>query len=115
MPTNHDDMYRENLRKKLGLADSSSGAMKEVDDGKVDLKDIIHDKPGDKMAPDVEPESSLNPAAEAVLNEVLQFVDELEGKHSPRMVKALWVYLEDNKDKIAKAMVGKVEKAEKAI
>ena len=114
MAIDHDTTYRENLRKKLGLGDKKIS--------EEDTPIVPTEVPGE--TPEVDPTavaptetqgSGLNPEADALLNEVLQFVNELEEKHSPRMVKSLWVYLEDNKDKIAKVIVGKTEKAEKVI
>jgi hypothetical protein len=107
MLTDSDKLYRENLRKKLGLGDTK---VVEEDDV-IDQDETVIDAPKEASIE----ASGLHPDAESLLNEVLQFVNELESKHSPRMVKSLWVYLEDNKDKIAKVIIGKVEKAEKAI
>jgi hypothetical protein len=114
MDKNPDDTYRENLRKKLGLG-ASAKVVEEVPAG-------IDENPNDEetlppkadvVSPDVK--EQVNPAAEAILNEVLQFVDEKEDAAKDtaekRMAKAFWVYLNDNKDKIHKIMVGKAEKA----
>jgi hypothetical protein len=102
MPEDKDNVYRENLRKRLGLGSKSTTENVEV-------------TPEVEATPN-EPQEQSNPEAESIINEVLQFLnDEIEKKHPPRMAKALWIYLTDNKDKIIKAMVGKAEKAEKSI
>jgi hypothetical protein len=102
-----DKLYRENLRKKLGLSNEPKVVKED------DIADVNPDLA--PVAPKEEVSTSINPDADALFNDVLQFVNELESKYSPRMVKSLWVYLDDNKDKIAKVMVGKSEKSEKAI
>jgi len=115
MPTDPHDQYRDNLREKLGLGKKAMG--EEVPAG-------IDENPNDEetlppVASPAEAKEQVNPAAEAILNEVLQFVDEKEDSTKDvaekRMAKAFWVYLNDNRDKIHKIMVGKAEKAEKSI
>ena len=108
-----NDEYRKNLREKLGLGKKVT---EEVPAG-------VDENPNDEETlPPVasgEAKEQVNPAAEAILNEVLQFVDEKEDAAKDtaekRMAKAFWVYLNDNKDKIHKIMVGKAEKADKVI
>lgn len=112
MEKNPDDVYRENLRKKLGL-----GA-KVVEDVPAGIDETPNDEENLPSKVDVasqEAKEQVNPAAESILNEVLQFVDEKEDAAKDtaekRMAKAFWVYLNDNKEKIHKIMVGKAEKA----
>ena len=109
---NDDDTYRQSLRERLGLGKSQAKVVEEVPVTGVETEPVV--------APmGAEAKEQVNPAAEAILNEVLQFVDEREDNAKEaaekRMAKAFWVYLNDNKDKIHKIMVGKADKADKSV
>lgn len=106
MPTQEDDTYRENLRAKLGLGKKVMG--EEVPAG-------IDENPNDEetlppTSPIASPEAKehVNHEAEAILNEVLQFVDEKEKEasdSSPKlMLKSLYLHLSKNKTKILQKM-----------
>lgn len=117
MPTDPHDQYRDTLREKLGLGKKAMG--EEVPAGTEEAS-VDQEASAPVAAPvAAETKEQVNPAAEAILNEVLQFVDEKEDTTKDiaekRMAKAFWVYLNDNREKIHKIMVGKAEKAEKSV
>ena len=97
-----NDEYRKNLREKLGLGKKVT---EEVPVG-------VDENPNDEETlPPVasgEAKEQASPEAEAILNEVLQFVDEKEKEagdsSSKLMLKSLYLHLSKNKTKILQKM-----------
>lgn len=108
MDKNHDDVYRENIRKKLGLGEKKLAEEQPVDDVEVDKE--VGESPAHEAGetPEVEAKEQMSPEAEAILNEVLQFVDEKEKEagdsSSKLMLKSLYLHLAKNKAKILQKM-----------
>ena len=110
MDKNPDDMYRENIRKKLGLGEKKLAEETPIDDTKIVVDDESGEVEGHEAteAPEVEEKEQVSPEADAILNEVLQFVDEKEKEASDSasklMLKSLYLHLAKNKAKILQKM-----------
>lgn len=102
--------YREELRKKLGL--DSKPVKEEAPIDGVEADPVKVD-PTAAVAAGVageqeEAKEQVSPEAEAILNEILQFVDEKEkeaGDSATKlMLKSLYLHLSKNKTKILQKM-----------
>jgi hypothetical protein len=112
MPTDHNAMYRENLRKKLGLGEKKIAEESPVE-AEAEVKSATLggvEGPGHEAAEgEVEgQEEQVSPEADALLTEILQFIDEKEKEAgdvaTKLMLKSLYLHLSKNKSKILQKM-----------
>jgi len=107
---NPDDTYRESIRKKLGLGEKPVVEEAPMGDEIEASDEESQETLGHEAAetPEVEAKEESSPEAEAILNEVLQFVDEKEKEAgdtaSKLMLKSLYLHLSKNKAKILQKM-----------
>ena len=114
MEKNHDDVYRENLRKKLGLGEKKIAEEAPVEgetSETIDTSDTTGEETiGHEEAetPDKEAKEQSSPEAKAILDEILQYVDEKDKEapdvRSKLMLKSLFSQLSKSADKIAQKM-----------
>lgn len=108
MEKNHDDVYRKNLREKLGLGEKKIAEEAPIEGETIDTtgeETMDHEA---SETPDKEAKEQASPEAKAILDEILQYVDEKDKEapdvRSKLMLKSLFSQLSKSADKIAQKM-----------
>lgn len=98
--SNSNDLYRKALREKMGLKGDKPIVEEDV------VTPQTPPTPEDVEGNPEQAEGKIDPQAESVINDVLQFIHGQEQKNSQslKMLKKFWVYIGENKDKIAKVI-----------
>ena len=111
MEKNHDDVYRKNLREKLGLGEKKIAEEAPIEGETIDTSDTTGEETIGHEAsetPDKEAKEQASPEAKAILDEILQYVDEKDKEapdvRSKLMLKSLFSQLSKSADKIAQKM-----------
>jgi len=111
MENKHDDIYRKNLREKLGLGEKKINEDEPIDDETIDVSDTTDEETIDHETSETsreETKEQASPEAKAILDEILQYVDEKDKEapdvRSKLMLKSLFSQLSKSADKIAQKM-----------